>query len=169
MSLSEAARALSRAARGSGLRIAGAESCTGGLASAAVTGRPRASEYFVGAAVVYANDAKTGLLGVGADTLARHGAVSAEAAEAMAKGALSAFGADLSFSITGIAGPGGGSEEKPVGTVWFGFATAGGSSTERRLFTGSRSEVRAAAAEYALARVAELANRLAKGRSKNGR
>lgn len=169
MSLADAAMALSAAARRAGSRIACAESCTGGLASAAITEEPGASEFFVGSAVAYANSAKTSILGVGEDLIERCGAVSAETADAMARGALAAFGADHAFSITGVAGPDGGTEEKPVGTVWFGFASRLGSGTEKKSFMGTRSAVRTSAAEFALSRLSELIDGEAKNLGTEGR
>ena len=106
-------------------RIALAESCTGGLVGAALTEIPGSSDVFVGSLVTYANSAKHVQLSVPTETLDRCGAVSAETAKAMARGALRISGADVVVSITGIAGPDGGSEEKPVGTVIFARATRG--------------------------------------------
>jgi nicotinamide-nucleotide amidase len=108
------------------LRIAGAESCTGGLAAKLLTDAPGSSEYMWGSLVTYANEAKNQVLSVEQRTLEEHGAVSAACAQAMAEGVLNLSHADVSFSITGIAGPGGGSEEKPAGTVFMGFASANG-------------------------------------------
>ncbi len=131
--------------------VALAESCTGGMVSALLTDVPGSSEYFLGAVVSYANAAKEGLLGVGAGTLRAHGAVSEEAALEMARGALERFGADVAVSVTGIAGPDGGSADKPVGTVHFGLAARGGATAaKKRLFVGDRSVVRRAASVQAL-------------------
>jgi nicotinamide-nucleotide amidase len=137
--------------RQSGHTLALAESCTGGLASALLTDVPGSSQYFLGSIVSYGNAAKEGLLGVGADTLRAHGAVSAEAAREMALGARSRFDADLAVSITGIAGPDGGSPEKPVGTVFFALADRDGAgAATRRLFVGDRAVVRRASCLHAL-------------------
>ena len=126
-----------------GRRIAIAESCTGGLLSARLTERPGSSAYLAGGLVAYANEAKTDLLGVDPALIDAHGAVSEPVAEAMAAGALRRFGADTAVAITGIAGPGGGTEEKPVGTVCFTVALAdGGSSTRTLLLPGSRNDIR---------------------------
>lgn len=136
--------------------IALAESCTGGLVSSMITDVPGASEYFLGSVVSYANAAKEGLLGVTEATLAGHGAVSAEAAREMALGARVRFGSDIAVSVTGIAGPDGGSPEKPVGTVYFALASREGASIgKKRLFVGDRTVVRRAASVQAL----ELARR----------
>lgn len=126
-----------------GRRIATAESCTGGLLSARLTDLPGSSAYVAGAVVAYANDAKTDLLGVPADLIATHGAVSEPVAEAMADGALRRFGADTAIAITGIAGPGGGTEDKPVGTVCFTVKLADGRASTRTLrLPGDRSDIR---------------------------
>jgi PncC family amidohydrolase len=134
-----------------GWTVATAESCTGGLVGALLTERPGSSAYYLGGVVAYANDAKLHLLGVPPAVLARHGAVSAPVAEAMAAGARLVFQADLAVSLTGIAGPGGGSPDKPVGLVYLGLATARGTATRRLLLQGDRGAVRARAAEAALA------------------
>jgi nicotinamide-nucleotide amidase len=126
-----------------GRRIATAESCTGGLLAARLTDRPGSSAHVVGGVVAYANDAKTELLGVGVDLLTVHGAVSEPVAEAMADGALKRFGADTAIAITGIAGPGGGTDDKPVGTVCFTVKLADGETFTRTLrLPGDRSDIR---------------------------
>jgi len=126
-----------------GRRIATAESCTGGLLAARLTERPGSSAYIAGGLVAYANDAKSELLGVEPELIQQHGAVSEPVAEAMAAGALRRFGADTAVAITGIAGPDGGTEEKPVGTVCFTVALADGeSSTRTLLLPGNRSDIR---------------------------
>lgn len=141
-----------RANAGAGRVIALAESCTGGLVAAAITAVPGSSEVFLGGWVTYANAAKREWLGVGDDVLDTFGAVSEATAWAMARGALARGGADVAVSITGIAGPGGGSTAKPVGTVVFGRALRGsaGECTERRRFEGDRNVVRLQAALFAL-------------------
>lgn len=127
----------------SGRRIATAESCTAGMLAARLTDRPGSSEYVAGGVVAYANDAKTALLGVDPALIAEHGAVSAEVAEAMAAGALGRFGADTAVAITGVAGPGGGTEEKPVGTVWFAVMLADGPGVTRCVrVPGERPDIR---------------------------
>ncbi len=126
-----------------GRTVAVAESCTGGLMSARLTERGGSSEYFVGGAVVYSNEAKVSMAGVDAALIERVGAVSVEVAEALASGAAAAFGADFGIGITGIAGPGGGTEEKPVGTVCFSISSRDGARLTRRvLLPGSRSDIR---------------------------
>jgi nicotinamide-nucleotide amidase len=126
-----------------GRRIATAESCTGGLLAARLTERPGSSAYVVGGLVTYANDAKSGLLDVDPALIETHGAVSEPVAEAMAAGALHRFGADTAVAITGIAGPGGGTDDKPVGTVCFTVALAGGTPATRTLrLPGNRHDIR---------------------------
>jgi nicotinamide-nucleotide amidase len=132
------------------ITLAIAESVTGGAVSAAVTESPGASRYLLGAIVAYGNRAKQEILGVQPRTLERHGAVSAEVAEAMAEGVRERFGADLALSTTGIAGPDGGSAEKPVGLVYLGLSSREGTRSVRHLFSGIRSEVVARSAAYAL-------------------
>ncbi len=129
--------------RARGWRIATAESCTGGLLAAALTAIPGSSDVVERGFVTYSNEAKSELLGVPQATIARFGAVSAEVAEAMAKGALARAPIDLAVAVTGIAGPGGGSAQKPVGLVVFGLARRGGAlKSERRIFPGDRGAVR---------------------------
>ena len=134
-----------------GWMMATAESCTGGLIAGACTDRAGSSVWFERGFVSYSNDAKTALLGVPAPLIARDGAVSESVAQAMAGGALAHSLAQVSVAVTGVAGPGGGSVDKPVGTVWFGFATPEGVTTERQRFDGDRAAVRAATVEHALA------------------
>lgn len=139
-----------------------AESCTGGLIAAACTDLAGSSAWFERGFVTYANAAKTELLGVDAALIDAHGAVSEPVARAMATGALRHSRAQVSVATTGVAGPGGGSVAKPVGTVWFGFAfdTSSGSgvsvTTELHHFPGDRAAVRRAAVHLALTRLAEL-------------
>jgi nicotinamide-nucleotide amidase len=126
-----------------GRRIATAESCTGGLLAARLTDRPGSSAYVAGGLVAYANEAKTDLLGVDSTLIQVHGAVSEPVAEAMAAGALRRFDADTAVAITGIAGPDGGTEDKPVGTVCFTVALADGKSSTRTLrLPGNRADIR---------------------------
>ena len=128
-----------------------AESCTGGLLAAEFTRTSGSSAWFDMGFVTYSNAAKAQLLGVHEATLAFYGAVSEEVVREMAIGALLAAKADYALSISGIAGPGGGSEEKPVGTVWFGLADKQHIWARQAHFGGSRSEVRAQAVQFALA------------------
>ena len=127
-----------------------AESCTGGGVGSVITAVPGSSAVFMGGVISYDNSVKQGVLEVSAKTLATVGAVSPETAEQMALGARKLLKVDYAVSVTGIAGPGGGSADKPVGLVWFGIATPDGVKTEKRIFPGDRAEVRAAAAEHAL-------------------
>jgi nicotinamide-nucleotide amidase len=129
-------------ARTRGATIALAESCTGGLVSAALTDIPDASDVFAGSVVSYANGVKSGVLGVPDAMLARHGAVSEEVARAMAEGVREITGATFSVAVTGIAGPTGGSTDRPVGTVWFALASPAGTTAFLRTFTGDRDAVR---------------------------
>lgn len=135
-----------------GVKIATAESCTGGLISAALTDIPGSSAVFERGFITYSNEAKCQMLGVDQDLIDRYGAVSPAVAQAMAVGALTFSQADLSISVTGVAGPDGGSPEKPIGLVWFGMASRESNATiERRLFPhGSRDFVRSKATETAL-------------------
>jgi PncC family amidohydrolase len=121
-----------------GLTVATAESCTGGAVSAAITANPGSSGYFRGGIVAYGNDAKRTLLAVPASVLAAHGAVSAQTAVAMAAGAASGLGADIGVSTTGVAGPDGGSDEKPVGLVYVAVHDAAGDDVRRFTWTGDR-------------------------------
>jgi nicotinamide-nucleotide amidase len=131
--------------RARGWRIATAESCTGGLIAAALTHVPGSSEVVDRGFVTYSNEAKTEMLGVDPALIAAHGAVSQRVAAAMADGAVARSLADVAVAVTGVAGPGGGSAEKPVGTVWFGCARRGEPTvTERQVFAGDREAVRAA-------------------------
>ena len=135
--------------------LATAESCTGGLVGAALTGLPGSSAWYLGGVVAYANELKIRLLGVPAEILAAHGAVSLETARAMAAGARAATGADFAVSITGIAGPAGGTPEKPVGLVFIGVAAPHGTATFKHHFSGSRADIRQAATEAALRHLLE--------------
>ena len=133
-----------------GLTLATAESCTGGLVGARLTEVPGSSDVFLGGIVSYSNEAKMRQLGVSPEVLERHGAVSAEAAEAMAEGARTALGADAAVSVTGIAGPDGGTPEKPVGLVVIAAVTPDRATTERIVLSGDREAVRGRATALAL-------------------
>jgi nicotinamide-nucleotide amidase len=145
------------ACRKAGLTLATAESCTGGLIAAILTETPGSSDVFERGYVTYANLAKIEMLGVPEALLAAHGAVSAEVAAAMAEGAARRAGTDLAVSVTGIAGPGGATETKPVGLVFVGAARRDGPATaERHLFTGGRTAIRQDAVAAALAAALRL-------------
>jgi nicotinamide-nucleotide amidase len=135
-----------------GARLATAESCTGGLIAAACTSLAGSSDWFERGFVTYSNEAKTEMLGVPAALLAAHGAVSAEVAKAMAEGALGHSRATFALSVTGVAGPGGGSIAKPVGTVWIGVAASGEKAVASLLqANGDRAAIREASVARALA------------------
>ncbi|KQN64769.1 nicotinamide-nucleotide amidase [Erwinia sp. Leaf53] len=134
-----------------GASVTAAESCTGGWIAKVLTDIAGSSAWFQRGFVTYSNEAKQQMIGVSAAALAEHGAVSEAVVREMAQGALQAAGADYALSVSGIAGPDGGSDEKPVGTVWFGFASAGGEvRAERRRFSGDREAVRRQATAHAL-------------------
>ena len=139
-----------------GWRLATAESCTGGLIAAACTDLAGSSAWFERGFVTYSNAAKTELLGVPADLIATHGAVSEPVAHAMAAGAVAHARAQVSVAVTGVAGPSGGSADKPVGTVWFGWHLPDHTETDCRRFAGDRAAVRAQTVAHALARLLEL-------------
>jgi nicotinamide-nucleotide amidase len=138
------------AARVRGARLGTAESCTGGLVGARLTEIPGSSDVFAGGVVCYSNDLKTALLGVSADLIGTHGAVSEPVAAAMALGAVERLRVDAAVAVTGIAGPGGGTDVKPVGTVWLGLAEGREVETRHVRFVGSRHDIRARAAQAAL-------------------
>ncbi len=131
--------------------LAVGESCTGGLIAAACTDLAGSSQWFDRGFVTYSNEAKTDMLGVDAAQILLHGAVSEPVAQAMARGALARSRAQVALAVTGIAGPTGGSVDKPVGTVWFGWASPQGVHTEMRHFAGDRKAVRDATVRHALA------------------
>ena len=156
--------ALAQALRAAGLKLATAESCTGGLIAAACTAVAGSSDWFERGFVTYSNAAKTEMLGVPAALIAAHGAVSAEVAQAMAEGALAHSHADLAVAVTGIAGPGGATPGKPVGTVWMAVARRGSgggggagsgvvAQTELLQFDGDRAAIRALTVQLALQRL----------------
>ena len=133
-----------------GKKLALAESCTGGRIASLMTDVPGASEVFTHGYVTYANEAKCDMLGVSEEVLDTYGAVSEQVALAMAEGALKKSGADMAVSVTGIAGPSGGSEEKPVGTVWIGLATAEKSFAVRKNHPEGRESFKQATSRDAL-------------------
>src|SRR5262249_976951 len=132
------------------LTLATAESCTGGLVAERITRVPGASDYFAGSVVSYTNEIKMRLLGVPADLLERHGAVSGEAAEARARGVKERTGASIGLSVTGVAGPGGGTQAVPVGTVYIGVADDVTSTNRRLVLPGDRDLIRWRASTAAL-------------------
>jgi nicotinamide-nucleotide amidase len=142
---------LAQALKARGQMMATAESCTGGLIAGACTDISGSSDWFERGFVTYSNAAKTELLGVPAALIGTHGAVSEPVAQAMAEGALAQSHAQWAVAVTGVAGPTGGSPDKPVGTVWFGWATPQGVFTERQRFDGDRAAVRQATVAHALA------------------
>ncbi len=147
----ELAARLVALARAHHLTVTTAESCTGGLVAGAITAVPGASDVLECGFVTYSNAAKTKMLGVPAGLIGAVGAVSEAVARRMAAGARLRANADLAVAVTGIAGPGGGSAAKPVGTVWFGLAGRNGELlTRHKLFTGDRDQIRAASVIYAL-------------------
>ncbi len=153
-----AAEAVLAACRAAGLMVATAESCTGGLVAAALTAIAGSSDVVERGFVTYSNAAKSELLGVPAGLIAAEGAVSEAVARAMAEGALRHSAAALAVSVTGVAGPGGGSAAKPVGLVWFGCARRDQPTrTLRQLFSGDRSSIRRAAVVQALSLLQESA------------
>jgi nicotinamide-nucleotide amidase len=136
--------------------LATAESCTGGLIAAACTDLAGSSDWFERGFVTYSNQAKTEMLGVAAPLVATHGAVSEPVVRAMAQGALQQSRAQVAVAVTGIAGPGGGSADKPVGTVWFAWALPGGLTSQVQHFAGDRASVRAATVAHALGHLVTL-------------
>ena len=133
-----------------GMTLATAESCTGGLIAHRLTNVSGASAYFLGSVVAYHNTVKHGLLGVSEEVLAAHGAVSEETARGMAEGVRRLVGATYGLAVTGIAGPTGGSAEKPVGLVYLAVAREDGTAVIRRQFSGTREEIKAQTAETAV-------------------
>jgi PncC family amidohydrolase len=139
-----------------GLRLAVAESCTGGLISHRITNVPGSSEYYLGSVTAYAYEAKVRLLGVRWDTLNTFGAVSRETVLEMARGVQAALGAEIGMSVSGIAGPGGGTPDKPVGTTWIGLSTAGHEQAWHFVWSGDRLENKELSAEMTLRLLVEF-------------
>jgi PncC family amidohydrolase len=135
--------------------VAVAESCTGGLLASTITDVPGSSTYFLGGIIAYSNSSKTEILGVPAETIMKNGAVSDRTAVGMAVGILNNFGCDFAIAITGIAGPSGGSEAKPVGTVFIAVATEDGETVKEFHFKGTREEIKKAGVEAALGMACE--------------
>jgi PncC family amidohydrolase len=130
--------------------LALAESCTGGMVQQILTDIPGSSRYFKGGVVAYSNEVKVDILKVSPNTLSRFGAVSRETAREMAVGIKTGLGTDIGASVTGVAGPQGGTEDKPVGTVWFAVADESKIITEKQIFSGDRNSIREAASDYLL-------------------
>ncbi len=149
------AREVGASCRGSGVSLATAESCTGGLVAHLITEVPGSSDYFHGALVTYADEAKLGLADVPADVLAAHGAVSAQVALAMAHGARLRLGANLAVAVTGVAGPDGGTEAKPVGLTYVAIADAAGDDVRKHVWVGDRAANKRSSAAAALTLVIE--------------
>ena len=157
--LVEEARRLQDVCLARGLTVATAESCTGGLVAHVITEVPGSSGYFRGGIVAYSDDVKESTLGVTADALASHGAVSAQVAVAMADGARSRLGADLGMGVTGVAGPDGGTEAKPVGLVYVAVTDRQGPVVQRFQWSSDREGNKRASASAALRLLAEAAER----------
>ena len=139
-----------RLLRERGLKLSLAESCTGGLLGDRITNLPGSSEYFWGSLVTYAYEAKVALIHVSWDTLRAHGAVSRETVIEMARGVRTALGADLAVSVSGIAGPGGGLPDKPVGTTWIGLSATDGDWARKFVWNGDRRANKESSADAAL-------------------
>lgn len=139
-----------------GQTVTCAESCTGGLLAAELTRLSGSSAWFKAGFITYSNESKHKILNVKEKTICSYGAVSSETVSEMAQGALQLAGADYALSISGVAGPTGGTPGKPVGTVWFGLATKDSAQTQCRIFTGSRDDVRAQAVEFAVKWLADV-------------
>ncbi len=138
------------------LTLSTAESCTGGLLGHLITNVPGASRYYLGGVISYSNEIKISVLGVSESTIERFGAVSRECAVEMASGIRRVFGADIGVATTGIAGPGGGTPEKPVGLVYIAIASAHDTETHKFVFKGSREEIKAQIAHKAIALLLEF-------------
>jgi PncC family amidohydrolase len=142
------------------LTVSVAESCTGGLVGSRLTDVAGSSTYFLGGIVAYSNDAKVKLLAVRHETLAAHGAVSEETAREMAEGVRKSFGTNIGLAVTGIAGPGGATKDKPVGLMWLALSAEGGTQARSLHLTGDRLQNKAAAAEQLLSLLEEYINSL---------
>ncbi len=147
---------LGRALLVRGWRVATAESCTGGWIAKTLTDVPGSSQWFDGTVVSYSNAAKTNLLGVSPDLLAEYGAVSEQVVRAMANSARERFHTELAVAVSGVAGPDGGTPDKPVGTVWFAWGTPSGTGAARRAFAGGRDSVRRQSVAFAIERLVDL-------------
>lgn len=150
LELEQTILSLGSALKARGLMLATAESCTGGLVAGALTAVSGSSDWFRGGVVAYSNGVKAKLLSVPEEALMAHGAVSEAVVLAMARGALDALDAQVAVAVSGVAGPTGGTAEKPVGTVWIAWAWPGGEQAERYLFPGDRETVRRVTVEQAI-------------------
>jgi PncC family amidohydrolase len=159
--LTDLAQRLQDTCLAAGLSVTTAESCTGGLVAHAITSRPGSSGYYLGGVVSYSNDVKASLLGVPTDVLDTHGAVSAQVALAMAAGVRTRLGADIGVGVTGVAGPDGGTADKPVGLVYVAVSDSAGADVRRLHWDGDRAANNAASAAAALAFLIERAERSA--------
>jgi nicotinamide-nucleotide amidase len=155
--LAALAARLGRALEARNLRVATAESCTGGWIAKSLTDVAGSSRWVEGGVVAYSNSAKSSLLGVPAGIVAAHGAVSEQVVRAMAEGARARFGVPLTVAVSGVAGPDGGTPDKPVGTVWFAWASGRQTTAARELFAGDREAVRRQCVALALRRLIEIA------------
>jgi PncC family amidohydrolase len=144
--------------RARNLKLAVAESCTGGLLADRITNVPGSSDYFIGGVVAYAYEAKVALVHVSWDTLRKYGAVSRETVIEMARGVRTALGTDIGIGISGIAGPGGGLPDKPVGTAWIGLSATGGDWARQFIWQGDRLQNKALSAEAALQMLLDYLN-----------
>ena len=140
----------------SGLKLSLAESCTGGMIGCMITSVSGSSSFFMGSAVTYSNESKERILGVSERSLIEHGAVSKAVAEEMALGSLKVYDSDIAASVTGVAGPNGGTEAKPVGTVWMAVTDGKRTVTYENHFEGSRKEIRESSAETLMAHIIEF-------------
>ncbi len=142
------------------MKIATAESCTGGLIGSRITDVPGASRYYAGGIIAYSNEAKINILGVSPETIRNYGAVSEECAREMVMGVVKIFRANVGIAITGIAGPSGGTPEKPVGTVYIAYYLQGHVTAERVFFTGSRIEIKEKIVDHALEKLFDMVSSL---------
>ncbi len=152
-----AAGKLAEVLKRKGLKASAAESCTGGLIGALITSMPGSSEYFLGSAVTYSNEAKESILKVPVGIIAEYGAVSGQTARLMAKGSVRLYGSDVAVAVTGIAGPGGATPDKPVGLVYIGVSDGRCARSERFIFGGDRGEVRTQTVLEAIRMLTEIA------------
>ncbi|AXT37787.1 CinA family protein [Alteromonas sp. BL110] len=158
--LSAQVQALGDALRAKDWSVSSAESCTGGGIAFAFTSVSGSSDWFNQSWVTYSNDAKQNILGVTEQTLKEHGAVSKQTVKEMAEGVRRNSGAQLAVTVSGIAGPGGGSEEKPVGTVWFGFLCVQKDEQVKKVFSGDRDEVREHAITFAITHLVKMLSKI---------